>query len=96
MGSYGYYGYGVAVGTASGNVGVHTAASNGNTICDLKDTFNNVSVGWGPDATGDAFWGKTDDGRTVVGGGVTVGAGFGGTGFAGQTNTTLGPVGHLW
>lgn len=96
--TYTYDGLGGALGTPGASVGVQAAVSNGSTVCDLAGPFSNVSLGggWGPDATGDAFWGAGSQGQLVQGGGLTLGAGIGASGFVGQTNTTLGPVGHLW
>jgi uncharacterized protein RhaS with RHS repeats len=96
--SYGYYGGGGALGTPGASGGVNTAVSNGDTVCDLEGPFKNVSLGggWGPDATGDAFWGEGSHGQLVQGGGLTLGVGVGASAFNGQTNTVLGPIGHLW
>jgi hypothetical protein len=96
--TYGFSGGGGALGTPGLSGGVQVAGSNADSVCDLKDKFNNVSLGggWGADATGDAFWGSGSQGQLVQGAGLTLGAGIGGTAFSGQTTTTLGPIGHLW
>jgi hypothetical protein len=96
--SYAFLGAGGALGTPGAAIGVQVAGSNGDSICDLKGKFNNVSLGggWGPDATGDAFWGPGSQGQLVQGAGLTLGAGIGASAFSGQTNTTLGPIGRLW
>ncbi len=94
-----YYGWGAGGGTGLGaSGGVHAAFSNANTICDLAGPFNNVSSGggWGPDITGDAFWGTGSHGQRVEGGGLTFGAGAGDTNFVGRTTTNLGPIVQLW
>ena len=96
--TYGYRGKGGALGTPGASGGVQIAVSNGNTVCDLAGPFNNANLGggWGPDATGDAFWGTGSQGQRVEGGGLTIGGGIGGSAFVGQTNTQLGNIGHLW
>ncbi|WP_309869302.1 RHS repeat-associated core domain-containing protein [Luteibacter sp. 1214] len=96
--AFSYDGLGGALGTPGASAGVQTAVSDGDTICALGGKFNNASLGggWGPDATGDAFWGPGEHGQPVVGAGVTIGAGIGASGSVGQTDTTLGDVGHLW
>ncbi|WP_338525221.1 RHS repeat-associated core domain-containing protein [Pseudomonas batumici] len=96
--AYGFYGGGGTLGTPGVSSGVQVAMSNGNSVCDLAGPFSNVSLGggWGPDATGDAFWGAGSEGQMVTGAGWTLGVGVGGGAFAGQTNTILGPIGHLW
>ncbi|MHB8624445.1 MAG: RHS repeat-associated core domain-containing protein [Sulfuricaulis sp.] len=96
--TYGYGGKGGALGTPGASGGVQIAVSNGNTVCDLVGPFNNANLGggWGPDATGDAFWGTGSQGQRVEGGGLTIGGGIGGSAFVGQTNTQLGNIGHLW
>jgi RHS repeat-associated protein len=78
--SYHEYGGGVATGsTASGGLVLH--ASNGDTIGDLNGPFNNVTAGggWGPHASGDGFFGFGSHGQRVVGGGITIGYGVGGS-----------------
>jgi len=96
--TYTVSGRGGALGTPGFSGGVQLAASNADIICQLAGPFNNVSLGggWWPDATGDAFWGQNANGHTVTGAGLTLGAGLGATGSVGRTNTTLGPIGHLW
>jgi hypothetical protein len=96
--SYGYYGGGGALGTPGFSGGVNTAVSNGDTVCDLAGPFKNASLGggWGPNATGDAFWGEGSQGQMVEGGGLTLGVGLGASSFSGETNTVLGPIGHIW
>lgn len=96
--SYGYYGGGGALGTPGFSGGVNTAVSNGDTVCDLAGPFQNVSLGggWGPDATGDAFWGEGSHGQLVEGAGLTLGVGVGASAFSGATNTVLGPIGQIW
>jgi RHS repeat-associated protein len=78
--------------------GISTNASNASTICDLAGPFVNISAGggWGPDATGDAFYGKDGNGNDIWGGGVTVGAGLGVGGSATVTDTVVNPIGKLW
>lgn len=84
-------GGGVGAGTSGG---LSIQGSNGETINDLKGPFTNVSAGggWGATATGDGFVGQTRDGRTIIGGGVTIGAGLGETSFAGITDTKITPI----
>lgn len=77
--TYNYHGGGSVLGTPGFSGGVHTAVSNADTICDLSGPFKNVSLGggWGPDATGDAFWGQGTHGQLVTGGGAHPGCGSG-------------------
>ena len=98
IGTYTFNGKGGALGTPGLSGGVQLVASNADTICQLAGPFNNVSLGggWGPDATGDGFWGQNANGKTVTGAGLTLGAGLGATGSVGRTDTMLGPIGHLW
>ncbi|WP_410210228.1 hypothetical protein [Aquirhabdus sp.] len=90
---YGSYGGGLATGTPALEAGVQAAVSNGRTVRDLSGKSYNVSVGGGlgPHATLDGFTGKTDDNRTVIGGGVSVGPGFGGGSVTGKSNTYVSP-----
>jgi len=93
------YGAGGGLGVGAGvSGGVFIGTSNGNTVCDLGGPFDNLSLGggWGPDATGDAFYGHGTQGQTVLGGTLTLGPGLGATSFAGITGTNVGPVGRLW
>lgn len=98
IGTYTFSGKSGALGTPGLSGGVQLAASNADTICQLAGPFNNVSLGggWGPDATGDGFWGQNANGQTVTGAGLTLGAGIGADASVGRTDTTLGPIGHLW
>ena len=65
--------------------------SNGSSIRDLNGLFSNGSAGggWGPHATGDAFFGHGQGGQRVEGGGVTVGAGAGATSSTTMTDTKV-------
>lgn len=96
--TYSYGGGGGALGTPGFSGGAQASVSNANTICDLAGPFRNLSLGggWGPDATGDAFWGQGTQGQLVSGAGISLGGGLGADAFSGETNTTLGPIGHLW
>ena len=92
-------GGGLGAGMGAGaSGGVFAGASNGDTVCDLSGPFDNISSGggWGPDATGDAFYGYGANGQKVTGGSITLGPGLGNTSFVGGTGTHVGPVGHLW
>jgi RHS repeat-associated protein len=87
-----YYGGGTGAGYGAGlSGGGSFQFSNACSINDLSGLFANVSRGggWGPNATGDAFYGKGGNGQDVVGGGITIGAGLGSTGFVGATNTSI-------
>jgi hypothetical protein len=87
-----YYGAGGGGGVGVGfSGGVNAGFSNGNTICDLAGPFANVSRGggWGDDVTGDAFYGKNQQGGDLWGGSVTEGAGLGVTSFVGGTETKV-------
>lgn len=79
------------------SAGVSLAVSNARTVCDLAGPFvgGSVGAGAGPKASIDVFSGPSPGGY-VSGGGFTVGAGLGVSGFAGGTHTTLGPVTDLW
>lgn len=74
---YGFRGPGGVVGTPGLSGGVQVAVSNGDTVCDLAGPFKNVSLGggWGPDATGDAFWGTGTQGQSVKRGRANSGGG---------------------
>lgn len=95
VGTYWGGGLGLGIG-AGGSGGLSVQGSNAKTICDLRGPFGNVSAGggWGPGAIGEGFWGPSDTG-TVIGGGVTVGAGLGATSFDGINNTWVQPMGRL-
>ena len=90
-------GGGLGIGTGASG-GVFIGASNANSVCDLGGPFDNLSLGggWGPDATGDAFYGRGTQGQSVLGGTLTLGAGLGATAFGGATYTNIGSVGRLW
>lgn len=90
----GYFGGGVGAGLgASVSGGISVASSNAPTIYDLAGEFGNMSLGggWGPSATGDAFFGFARDGSPVAGGGFTAGAGVGAGAFLGPTETGILP-----
>ncbi|MHB8405520.1 MAG: RHS repeat-associated core domain-containing protein [Gammaproteobacteria bacterium] len=94
-----FYAGGFGAGLGSGlSGGVFIGASNANTVCDLGGPFDNLSIGggWGPDATGDAFYGYGTQGQPVLGGALTLGLGLGATSFGGGTGTHIGSVGRLW
>jgi hypothetical protein len=76
---------------AGASAGLNVGASNADDVHELGGWFINGSAGggWGPSATGDAFYGQTDDGRRILGGGLSVGAGLGATSFGGATYTWL-------
>jgi hypothetical protein len=96
IGTYTYYGAGVGVGEhVSG--GVNVAGSNAKTICDLNGPFSNQSLGGGAglDASVDTFSGSSNNG-TIIGAGITLGAGLGLGGSSTITNTTVTPLGDLW
>jgi RHS repeat-associated protein len=98
VGFYGYGGFGAGVGTGV-SFGGSFGASNGDTICDLRGTFANTSVGAGEgaSATGDAFMGSNQAGTApVFGASVTAGAGLGTTTFVGDTYTWVQPILKLW
>ena len=93
------YGGGLGQGMGEGlSGGVFIGASNATSVCNLSGPFANLALGggWGPDATGDAFYGLDSQGQSVLGGSVTVGAGLGATSFDGATITHVGLVGNLW
>jgi len=97
IGFYGYVGGGAAFGAGAALSG-EVLSSNGTTIRDLAGVFNDVIYGggWGPYGAGESFWGPGEDGQTVIGGGMNCGPGVGGGAFAGETDTTVAPVGDLW
>lgn len=90
---YGSYGGGLAAGTPSLELGVQAAASNGRTVNDLSGTAYNVSMGGGlgPHISVDGFTGKSGDGTTVIGGGSSLGVGFGGGSVTGASKTYISP-----
>ena len=96
IGTYLVAGGGAGAG-ANASAGLTLGGSNGQTICDLGGPFGNISVGGGVGPAGslDVFQGPSDHGL-VTGGGVTFGAGVGGEGSIGATNTVVTPMGHLW
>ena len=92
-----YWGTGVGVGAgAKASGGISLAGSNGQSICDLRGPFGNVSLGGGEGAAGtaDYFQGSTGDGRTVAGTGVTLGVGAGASASATVTKTFVHPFGR--
>jgi RHS repeat-associated protein len=98
-GNFGFYwggGAGAGVGLGGG-VGFSGAWSNGDTICDLRGPFANISLGggWGPDATGDGFTGEGANGNFIAGGGLTLGVGAGANSFLGITETGVAPMGNF-
>jgi RHS repeat-associated protein len=95
VGLYGYYGLGLGTG-AGGNLGLQLLGSNGCTIDDLKGKFAGTSLGAGDGAAGaaDGFAGSSPHGP-VTGGGVTLGAGIGGSSFGGGTYTWVIPLFNL-
>lgn len=90
---YGSYGGGLAAGTPSLELGVQAAASNGRTVNDLSGTSYNVSMGGGlgPHISADGFTGKSGDNTTVIGGGSSLGVGFGGGSVTGASKTFISP-----
>jgi len=98
--TYGYYGGAAAYGTFGANGGVQFAGSNADTVQDLGGKFNDYSLtaADGPGGSLGYFSGKNADGcKNVKGGSLTIGGGTpGGYLSVGQTNTYIGPVGHLW
>jgi hypothetical protein len=66
------------------------SASNADSISDLAGLFTNMSLGggWGPHATGDAFF---DPKGNIAGGGFTAGLGVGAGAFLGPTDTAILP-----
>ena len=87
-----YYGGGGGPGIGAGaSAGINVGASSADDVHDLGGWFVNGSAGggWGPNITADAFYGKTDDGRGIVGGGLSIGPGLGVTSFVGPTYTWL-------
>ncbi len=93
VGLYGTTGGGLGVG-ADASAGASLSWSNARKICDLAGPFQYGSgtAGAGLDGTIDEFTGFTGDGKPVVGGGLTVGAGVGGGGSVGLNGTTIIPV----
>jgi RHS repeat-associated protein len=93
VGTYYVGGGGVGAGAhASG--GLSFSGSNAKTICDLSGPFANANLGGGlgPDAEANGYIGNSPDG-TVIGGGVTLGAGLGAGGSGGGTYTVVNPIG---
>ncbi len=90
---YGSYGGGLAAGTPSLELGVQAAASNGRTVNDLSGTSYNVSMGGGlgPHISADGFTGTSGDNTTVIGGGSSLGVGFGGGSVTGASKTYISP-----
>jgi len=78
LGTYYAAGGGLGVGAdVSGGVSV-AYSPNACSIDDLNGPFNNVSLGggWGPHASGDGFFGKGANGRSIAGAGITLGLGW--------------------
>jgi hypothetical protein len=67
--------------------------SNADSICDLAGPFQNISAGggWGPNGTGEGFWGSGSRG-VILGGGITIGAGVGSASSITVTNTSVVPL----
>jgi hypothetical protein len=97
IGGYSAYGGGIGEG-AQVSGGLNLNSGNANTICDLNGPFTNVSAGggWGPSASGDAYYGYDSQGNRIEGGGITIGVGAGEGGSTTITTTTVTPVGKLW
>ncbi|WP_352498958.1 hypothetical protein [Mesorhizobium sp. M0030] len=98
LGTYYAAGGGLGVGAdVSGGVSV-AYSPNACSIDDLNGPFNNVSLGggWGPHASGDGFFGKGANGRSIAGAGITLGAGLGEGGADTVTTTNVTPIGHIW
>ncbi|HVV01468.1 MAG TPA: RHS repeat-associated core domain-containing protein [Verrucomicrobiae bacterium] len=89
---YGTAGGGAAIGAGIA-AGVTCAISNAKDNSDLNGPFGSASVGggFGPDASGDVFWGNSPDGP-VIGGGGTVGVGLGGGASVDLTGTKIHPL----
>ena len=90
-------GFGVGAG-GKASVGVSGGYSpDAQTNNDLKGPFSNVSAGagLGPSVSADVFFGNTNDGRPVTGGGFTVGAGVGSGFTVTRTDTTVTPLFNL-
>jgi RHS repeat-associated protein len=88
-------GGGGAGGRFSGGISVGT--SNADQVGQLSSWFDNASIGIaaGPSASGDAFHGIDESsGRTIVGGGFTVGIGLGGGGSVTRTYTAVTPLNY--
>ena len=83
--------FGIGTG-AEASGGVSFRMSNGDTIFDLAGPFTNISSGggWGPFASGDAFFGFGQNGQRVEGGGITIGIGLGAGASVAITNTFIG------
>jgi RHS repeat-associated protein len=94
--TYGATGAGGSLG-GQGSIGVTVAVSNAQTVNDLAGPFLNVSGsgGAGAFAGADGFVGNSPHG-IVTGGGVTAGAGIGGSVGANVTNTTITPLGNIF
>jgi hypothetical protein len=88
-------GGGGAGGRLSGGISVGT--SNATHVEQLSSWFNNASVGVaaGPSASADAFHGIDEgSGKTIVGGGFTVGIGLGGGVSVTRTYTDVTPLNY--
>ncbi|MGH6840050.1 MAG: RHS repeat-associated core domain-containing protein, partial [Methylocella sp.] len=75
--------------------GITFSGSNAKNICDLAGPFfnGNVTTGTGLVSSVDIYMGPSNDGL-VTGGGVTIGAGFGGGGGVGGSYTWITPIGQ--
>lgn len=97
--SYTYDAAGGGLGEAADVSGGVSAAYSPNlcSIYDLNGPFGNVDLGggWGPHATGDAFYGQGVNAQFVTGAGITLGAGLG-EGGASTITTTAVTIGHVW
>lgn len=95
VGGYWTVGGGGALGTTDIVAGVQGAWSNGDTICDLSGTANNVGLnaagGWG--GTVDTFGGRGTRNQPVGGVDITIGGGAGVAGYAGKSYTEVSKFG---
>lgn len=99
LATYGYYGGAAAYGTFGADGGVQFAGSNADTVQDLGGKFNDygLTAADGPGGSLGYFSGKNANGcKDVKGGSLTIGGGAGGYLSVGQTNTYIGPSGHIW
>jgi RHS repeat-associated protein len=97
----GYWGGGLGAGVGTGATGgVQALVSNAPCIGALAGGGINIGAGggWGPSAAGDAFFGPQSSAgaRPVIGGGLTVGPGYGVTSFIGPVVTAVKPIGRIW
>ena len=76
-----------------GSVGGEVSGSSAPTICDLRGPFAEASgnVGAGANVGGNVFTGRDRTGKAIVGGGVMLGVGMGGSASATMSNTFVTP-----